>query len=325
MLDSLHIKNFRCFEDLTIPSLGRVNLIVGKNSTGKSTLLESIYIYAARGKNYAFDKVLSHRHELFHNQEERFKDIFFNRKLPETIEDSLTIEDTKESGGVFIFYNKEDGKLVNGFIDKDGNATDWRQSILEHPYQFITTDILSEDHLAYLWDEIVLNSEDEEVKKSLQVITPDLVNLFFVKSPDKDREERIAIVKIKNSTRGIPLKSFGEGSSRLLQIFLHALQAKNGFLLIDEFENGLHYSIQEEVWEKLFKLAKELDIQVFATTHSQDAIKAFSKVALTDKEVDGKLIALGRSVGKSNYGQIIAHVYDEEGLDWIVNSGMEIR
>ena len=33
MLDSLHIKNFRCFEDLTIPSLGRVNLIVGKNST----------------------------------------------------------------------------------------------------------------------------------------------------------------------------------------------------------------------------------------------------------------------------------------------------
>ena len=96
-------------------------------------------------------------------------------------------------------------------------------------------------------------------------------------------------------------------------------------MLIDEFENGLHYSIQEEVWEKLFKLAKELDIQVFATTHSQDAIKAFSKVALTDKEVDGKLIALGRSVGKSNYGQIIAHVYDEEGLDWIVNSGMEIR
>ena len=87
----------------------------------------------------------------------------------------------------------------------------------------------------------------------------------------------------------------------------------------------MHYSIQEEVWEKLFKLAKELDIQVFATTHSQDAIKAFSKVALADKEVEGKLIALGRSVGKSNYGQIIAHVYDEEGLDWIVNSGMEIR
>jgi len=46
MLDSLHIKNFRCFEDLTIPSLGRVNLIVGKNNSGKSTLLEAINLYA---------------------------------------------------------------------------------------------------------------------------------------------------------------------------------------------------------------------------------------------------------------------------------------
>lgn len=327
MLDSLHIKNFRCFEDLTIESLGRVNLIVGKNSTGKSTVLEALSIYAARGRTYAFDKVLSHRNEFFHNREERFKYLFFHNQLPNTIENSLIIEDAKNEDGVCIIYDKDNGKFINGFHDKNGitDHSDWKLKVIEYSYQFVTTDLLSEDYLAYLWDEVILSSEDEEIKKSLQIIIPDLANLVFIKSQNEDSTERFAIIKIKNTARGIPLKNFGEGASRLLQIFLHALQAKNGFLLIDEFENGLHYSIQEEVWEKLFKLAKELNIQIFATTHSQDAIKAFSKVALADKEVDGKLIALGRSVGKSHYGQIIAHVYDEEGLDWIVNSGMEIR
>lgn len=50
MLDSLHIKNFRCFEDLTIEPLGRINLIVGKNNTGKSTLLEAMIVWVHHGK-----------------------------------------------------------------------------------------------------------------------------------------------------------------------------------------------------------------------------------------------------------------------------------
>ena len=113
--------------------------------------------------------------------------------------------------------------------------------------------------------------------------------------------------------------------SRLLQIFLHAFKARGGYLMIDVFENGLHYSIQEEVWEKLFKLAKELDIQVFATTHSEDTIKAFCKVSLADDEVDGKLISLGRSAAIADNGKILADVYDEKTLAWIVQSGMEVR
>lgn len=46
MLDSLYIKNFRVFKQLEIEKLGQVNLIVGKNNSGKSCLLEALYIYA---------------------------------------------------------------------------------------------------------------------------------------------------------------------------------------------------------------------------------------------------------------------------------------
>ncbi len=47
MFDSLHIRGFRAFEDLQLTGLGRVNLLVGKNNVGKTTVLEAIKIRCA--------------------------------------------------------------------------------------------------------------------------------------------------------------------------------------------------------------------------------------------------------------------------------------
>ncbi len=44
MYKSFRVKNFRCFKDLQINDLGRVNLIAGKNNTGKTALMEAMYI-----------------------------------------------------------------------------------------------------------------------------------------------------------------------------------------------------------------------------------------------------------------------------------------
>jgi ABC-type Mn2+/Zn2+ transport system ATPase subunit len=62
-LDSLEIKNFRCFEHLVIEKLGRVNLIVGKNSVGKTCLLEALLIYATKASFPIIHKILSDRKE----------------------------------------------------------------------------------------------------------------------------------------------------------------------------------------------------------------------------------------------------------------------
>ena len=45
MYKSFRVKNFRCFKDLQINDLGRVNLIAGKNNTGKTALLEAMYLH----------------------------------------------------------------------------------------------------------------------------------------------------------------------------------------------------------------------------------------------------------------------------------------
>jgi AAA15 family ATPase/GTPase len=103
------------------------------------------------------------------------------------------------------------------------------------------------------------------------------------------------------------------------------VSAQGGFLLIDEFENGLHYSIQEKIWSLLFEMAEKLDIQVFATTHSWDCIESFAKVANDKPNIEGVLFRMGKSARKSNQGQIIATVFDNERLYNLTQADVEVR
>jgi ABC-type multidrug transport system ATPase subunit len=104
---------------------------------------------------------------------------------------------------------------------------------------------------------------------------------------------RTAVVRSSEFSRRLPLRSFGDGLNRLFGIVLSLVNAKDGFLLIDEFENGLHHTIELGVWEAIFRLSKLLNVQVFATSHSSDAVETFQKAAALNPE-DGLLIRLSK-------------------------------
>lgn len=59
---------------------------------------------------------------------------------------------------------------------------------------------------------------------------------------------------------------------RLLALSLALASAAEGFLLIDEIDTGLHWSIMEDMWNLVVDAARTASIQVFATTHSLDCI-----------------------------------------------------
>ena len=62
MLNAFFVSNFRLFKHLDLPQLGRVNLIAGKNGSGKSALLEAIRLYASHAHPSALaDLVLSRK------------------------------------------------------------------------------------------------------------------------------------------------------------------------------------------------------------------------------------------------------------------------
>ena len=117
----------------------------------------------------------------------------------------------------------------------------------------------------------------------------------------------------------LPLRSFGDGLNRLFAIILSLVNARGGILLIDEFENGLHYSVQLDAWNTVFRLAQSLEVQVFATSHSWDTIETFQQAASKTPE-DGVLVRLTRRGDR-----ISPTVFAEDELAVVTRDKIEVR
>ena len=339
MLNSLVIKNFRMLEDFTVEKLGRVNLIVGKNNSGKSTVLEALRIYAGNANQMLLgDIARTHNEKWYYFKEQDalncsfpFECFFSGRMFPEesdiqielgelnnknllTIKKSLNFDDrpalaiTKNNKEFLLNFDRAKYSMPKDFVMTSCS--------------FVPTQFISVEELEKEWNTINLTDNEEIVTQALQIISPTFRRLAFDGQPKYDRWVK---VKLADFPLPVPLKSLGDGMIRILQLALKLVSAQGGFLLIDEFENGLHYSVQEDVWKLLFEMAKKLDVQVFATTHSWDCIESFAKVALEKSETEGVIFRMGKSVRKSNQGQVIATIFSGEELKYITQSNMEIR
>ena len=118
-----------------------------------------------------------------------------------------------------------------------------------------------------------------------------------------------------------PLSEFGFGTNRIFEILTSILFSVDRILLIDEIDLGIHFSVQETFWNQVFVLAKGLNVQIFATTHSRDCFDAFAKIANEDENKGtGKFIRL-----KDNGLTIRAVEYDDEDIESAAESGIEVR
>src|SRR5262249_33163608 len=145
-------------------------------------------------------------------------------------------------------------------------------------------------------DQIALTEQEEYMLDALRIISPDIQRVSFIGEANS-RKGRIPIVKMRDVEEPLPLRSRGDGLNRLFGIMLALVNARDGILLVDEFENGLHYSVQTEVWRHLFEVAGRLNVQVFATTHSWDCIEAFQKAAQENEKEEGVLVRLQEKKG----------------------------
>ena len=338
LLDSLEIKGYRCFEHLTIEKLGRVNLIVGKNNVGKTALLEALWIYAQRNQGVLFDILIS-RNECPEISLDQFgrkaptlvhlwagRNIFFGRPSLQT-QSSPVIATIKPHDSnrittvVDIHGVPSSGEIHSNFpsVSVSFHSQDNQISPMPLISHYIKPNGLSGETLAGLWDEIALTSKEGNVNEALRLIDEKVRNVNFIGYP-KGENNRVAVVRIEGLNEPVPLRSRGEGMNRLLGIALALVNCKDGMLLIDEVESGLHYTVLPDVWRLIFKTARELNVQVFATTHSSDCIYAFQKAADEDKESDGMLIRLVRKNDK-----IKAVLFDEEEMETVVEQNIEVR
>ena len=173
--------------------------------------------------------------------------------------------------------------------------------------------------LSQQWDKIVLKEQEEDVLNILRVVEPDVQRINFV-GEDNGTSRRIPIVRTAEMREPVPLRSLGEGMNRLFGIALALTAARDGILLIDEIETGLHYSVMPNVWKLIFQVAERLNVQVFATTHSWDCIEAFQQAAAQDRNEEAVLIRL-----ENRNGSVTATLFDERKLDIATRELIEVR
>lgn len=368
----LAIQGFRGIKNLSIPQLGRVTLITGKNNTGKSSILEALRIYTHNADPYLIYGILTSREEHIRgtDEEERSSNpeslvqisALFNgfprlsdEITPITISTNGRTGPTKLMMQVGWFSEREDSdgnaKLVRR---KDPSAwetgdvaalvveTEERRQVhrLERFLRYArstrmprpgSSDIVrmacipvspyageETNTLEHLWAGVVLTDNEKDVVEALQIVDPRIFAVTMVPGEVSSRVST-AIVRSKSFGRRVPLRSFGDGLNRLFAIGLSIVNARGGILLIDEFENGLHYSVQLDAWRMIFRLAKELDVQIFATSHSWDTIEALQKAAVELPE-EAALVHL-----TARGGDIVPTVFTEDELAIVTRDRIEVR
>ncbi len=352
LLDSLEIKGYRCFEHLTIEKLGRVNLIVGKNNVGKTALLEGLLIYGEMRNNLTLSDILLTRNEMPQRVKKEgfyqptdfdsYRHFFFERPFPVFSPEDYLLDDISFEIG----SGKDKDKTLCvelQKVDKHSPASLkplFPEQLPNYETYFIRSNGLVNQDIEELWGNIQLRESEDFVIRALLTIKEDLVSVRLIEYPSGS-SEKVPVARIKKKTfeigenpsadrllrihksiddsEPIPLKSLGEGMTRLFGLALVLVNCRNGVLLIDEIEIGLHYSVLPDVWKLIFKTAKDLNVQVFATTHSKDCIEAFAQAAYDSPE-DGMLIRLER------HGEdIVAKTIMEEMLVDAVNYEVEVR
>ena len=369
ILNSLEIRNFRGFQHLTIEHLGRVNLIVGKNNIGKSSLLEALQLYAQRGVPTLIWQFLSSRDELSTPRVTERKDrseeleqllsslkyLFYGRK---DIKDQLVpiqigpLDSPDETLHITVNWYAEEideqGRIKRHLLEpKQYSGVDnpvprftvqmGKEFKVDYPLNpssltlsrlvpselkelsnvFVGSNGLSRYQASELWDLITLRPSDADVLKALQIIAPGVEAYSFIGGGNAGR---IPIVRIAGINLPLPLGNLGNGMQRVLGIALALANTGGGILLIDEVENGVHYSAQKELWQLVFQLAHRLNIQVFATTHSWDCIEGFAKAPQKDTQERGILINLSLKKEK-----VAATLFDEEDLAVVTREQIEVR
>lgn len=364
MFKSITIKNFRCFEDLTINQIERINLIGGMNNIGKTALLEAIYLMTSLNSieiplKLNFDRGVFNPKTF--DVEEICEWLFYQKKANKAIKIEVIDEQDIKSElklsleksasprlfpltltsnrrrtlkdlqlefktadqkplqfTLFLFPDKEEPDMARLGIDRPDQSPEDFEIPPFPPSDFISSRLrISPTEDAEKFSFLEAQNKQDEVVSILNVLEPRLKRLSVLVSGG---------IPIINGDIGanylIPISLMGEGISRLLSIVLSIMNTPGGTVLIDEIENGIHYSVLPKIWASIAAASQRFNTQIFATTHSQECINAAHEAFADLASYDFRYFRLERE----QYTNLIkTATYDQENIETSIDLNLEMR
>jgi AAA15 family ATPase/GTPase len=363
MLKNITIKNFRCFKHTKISGFSTVNLIGGQNNSGKTSLLEALLIaaYPEPASIDFFRKMRDPRIDNIISDPEKVWDYFFyeldkgkvinlNPEFIDAASYGVKIQCTNDLNKVVsdvpeiiavkqsqIFHEIGD----NYFLEVSGKVEEVKFHYLLSPskekkvnvqtgkipylrvegrFPFIhSLGRLSLNQLIKSYSKAKEKGKLETLHDILKTIDDRIVGTEI----DAPGGGEPILKMIMSDGQSFMLNAFGDGIIKIVQVILHLLDTPRDSVYIDEIENGIHYTRHNFFWKKIFEIAKELKIQIFATSHSLEMIRAFNEVAMSGSFADdAKYFEMARHA-KTN--DIFANAMDMEDLHYEITKNQTFR
>jgi ABC-type Na+ transport system ATPase subunit NatA len=337
-LESFTIEQFRGLKDLKLEGLGRINLLVGLNNCGKTTVLESLSCFSRPldGIHWYFVGTRRRASIMPGSRVEVLKWLFPQAKdssplrlfesgsvglaasgacpvvscrgeMAEVVGISGAehgeVEEGPEGAVETLEAEKsETAKLRGARLQltartKEGKTERSKVTVWEHrglvrretrreydvPSAFISLhESRADSSLASRFSSFRKEGLYAEALEVLRILDPDVGEMLVLAGP-----RGFPSLYIEHRRTGLtPVAMCGDGMRRAVLIALTVPRVKGGVLLVDEIESALHVSALTKVFQLLATACRQFDVQLFATTHSLEALDAMLEVALPDKAID---------------------------------------
>ena len=312
-IKDIEIKNFKCFDNFKAEGFGRVNLIGGKNNVGKTAFMEAVYV---NGHADNLEYLIASLYEI----------VYIRNYLEYVTDDAPTVSKaldelkrystrsnirsasfkvkTKNAKKRYYFF---DDKREKGDFSEDADDYDSKGDI-----KFIDNYGFNNHQLNRVYTSVQLKNKEQVLNEYIQQF--DSTIKFFKIIKDKPKCQ-IGDEEYRN------LSEFGDGLKDYISIICSLYACENGYLFIDEIDNGIHYTQLDKLWEIILTISQQQNVQVFATTHSKECIESYARVAkkLEDEEIG--FIQLGRN--KRN--ELDSIVMNSERFQRFIELGNEVR
>ena len=306
VIENLTISSFRGIRNLTVEKLGPINLIVGDNNSGKTSVLEALELLAGGGIANIY-RTARQRESLYGPNTSSIYEAFISM-FPKT-EDVLEIGISADIDSVPVSYSVRgrESKILldsadfrrstarafsqtetdafDGGIEYGKGGTRKREDIHLTRYSSASGTAVSSENglkIAYVspFEHLMGNTISTIVKnegykeiclRALQLFDPDIMDMMIFRSDAGDRP----VEYLRHRKLGaMPLSTYGDGIKKVLVLANAVACAEGGILLIDEIGTDIHKKYYDDIFRFIVKACRAFSVQAFFTTHSIEAIDA---------------------------------------------------